>query len=97
MGTMVWSPLAKGMLGGRIRKGQQVDLGRAIIGPRTMEQLDDLLAASTSRSPTRSSTGSMRSSRPAPMLAHPTSLTTYHRPSGSTRLRRRPIEERSAA
>jgi aryl-alcohol dehydrogenase-like predicted oxidoreductase len=90
MGAMVWSPLAKGMLTGRIRKGQQTDLRRAaiftsfnderrldvveqiiplteeaglpmthlamafaiahpgvtsaIIGPRTMEQLDDLLA-----------------------------------------------------
>ena len=90
MGTLVWSPLAKGMLTGRIRKGQQTDLRRAtvftsfsdearldaveriipvaaqaglrmthlamafaiahpgvtsaIIGPRTMEQLDDLLA-----------------------------------------------------
>jgi aryl-alcohol dehydrogenase-like predicted oxidoreductase len=91
MGTLVWSPLAKGMLTGRIRKGQQTDLRRAtiftsfsderrldaveqvialadeaglpmthlamafviahpgvtsaIIGPRTMEQLDDLLAS----------------------------------------------------
>ena len=90
MGILVWSPLAKGMLTGRIRKGQQTDLHRAeilssfsderrldaveqivllaekaglpmthlamafaiahpgvtsaIIGPRTMEQLDDLLA-----------------------------------------------------
>jgi aryl-alcohol dehydrogenase-like predicted oxidoreductase len=90
MGVLVWSPLAKGMLTGRIRKGQQTDLRRAaiftsfsderrldaveqivplaeelglpmthlamafaiahpgvtsaIIGPRTMEQLDDLLA-----------------------------------------------------
>ncbi len=90
MGTLVWSPLAGGMLTGRIRKGQQTDLRRAhmfkymtderrldaveqiiplaekaglpmthlamafviahpgvtsaIIGPRTMEQLDDLLA-----------------------------------------------------
>ena len=90
MGTLVWSPLAKGMLTGRIRKGQQTDLRRtamlsslsdetrldaveqiipiaeqaglrmthlamafaiahpqvtsAIIGPRTMEHLDDLLA-----------------------------------------------------
>jgi aryl-alcohol dehydrogenase-like predicted oxidoreductase len=90
MGTLVWSPLAKGMLTGRIRKGQQTDLHRAavmtsfsdehrldvveqivplaekaglpmthlamafaiahpgvtsaIIGPRTMEHLDDLLA-----------------------------------------------------
>jgi aryl-alcohol dehydrogenase-like predicted oxidoreductase len=90
MGTLVWSPLAKGMLTGRIRKGQPTDLRRAtmltsfsdearldaveqiipvaekaglpmthlaiafaiahpgvtsaIIGPRTMDQLDDLLA-----------------------------------------------------
>jgi aryl-alcohol dehydrogenase-like predicted oxidoreductase len=90
MGTMVWSPLAQGMLTGRVRKGQQTDLRRAayfrhlsderrldaveqiiplaeeaglpmthlatafaiahpgvtsaIIGPRTMEHLDDLLA-----------------------------------------------------
>ena len=90
MGTLVWSPLAKGMLTGRIRKDQQTDLRRAdmftslrderrldaveqliplaeeaglpmthlaiafaiahpdvtsaIIGPRTLEQLDDLLA-----------------------------------------------------
>jgi aryl-alcohol dehydrogenase-like predicted oxidoreductase len=90
MGIVVWSPLAQGMLTGRIRKGQQTDLRRtrlfrhmtderrldvveqliplaekaglpmthlamafaiahpgvtsALIGPRTMEQLDDLLA-----------------------------------------------------
>jgi aryl-alcohol dehydrogenase-like predicted oxidoreductase len=90
MGVVVWSPLAKGMLTGRIRKGQQTDLRRAAIftsfsderrldvverivplaeqaglrmthlamafavahpgvtsaltGPRTMGQLDDLLA-----------------------------------------------------
>jgi aryl-alcohol dehydrogenase-like predicted oxidoreductase len=90
MGVLVWSPLAGGLLTGRIRKGQQTDLRRAnyfkhmsnerridaveklipvaeeagiklthmamafaaghpgvtsaIIGPRTMEQLDDLLA-----------------------------------------------------
>jgi len=90
MGVVVWSPLAKGMLTGRIRKGQQTDLHRAamftsfsdehrldvieqvvalaehaglrmthlamafaiahpgvtsaLIGPRTMEHLDDLLA-----------------------------------------------------
>ena len=90
MGTLVWSPLAKGMLTGRLRKDQQTDLRRAailtsfsderrldaveqiiplakeaglpmthlamaftiahpgvtsaIIGPRTMEQFDDLLA-----------------------------------------------------
>ncbi|HEY5225064.1 MAG TPA: aldo/keto reductase [Microbacteriaceae bacterium] len=90
MGILVWSPLAGGMLTGRIRKGQETDLRRArmfahmtnetridtveriipvaeqagiklthlamafaiahpgvtsaIAGPRTMEQLDDLLA-----------------------------------------------------
>jgi aryl-alcohol dehydrogenase-like predicted oxidoreductase len=90
MGTLVWSPLAQGLLTGRIRKGQPTDLRRAnyfkhmsderridtveeiipvaekagiklthlamafaishpgvtsaIAGPRTMEQLDDLLA-----------------------------------------------------
>jgi aryl-alcohol dehydrogenase-like predicted oxidoreductase len=91
MGVMVWSPMAQGLLTGRVRKGQQTDLRRtamfshmrderrldtveeiipladkaglpmthlamafavahpgvtsAIIGPRTMEQLDDLLAS----------------------------------------------------
>jgi aryl-alcohol dehydrogenase-like predicted oxidoreductase len=90
MGTLVWSPLAQGLLTGRVRKNQQTDLRRArifqhlnderridaverlvpvaeqaglpmthlalafaiahpgvtsaIIGPRTLEQLDDLLA-----------------------------------------------------
>jgi aryl-alcohol dehydrogenase-like predicted oxidoreductase len=89
MGTIVWSPLAKGMLTGRIRKGRDTDLRRtfftsfqdeqrldaveavialaaeaglpvthlavafaiahpgvscALLGPRTMAQLDDLLA-----------------------------------------------------
>ena len=90
MGILVWSPLAQGMLTGRVCKGQQTDLRRtalfrhlsderrldaveqiiplaaeaglpmthlamafaiahpgvtsAIIGPRTMEHLDDLLA-----------------------------------------------------
>ena len=90
MGTLVWSPLAQGLLTGRVRKGQQTDLRRtsffrhmsderrldaveqlipladkaglpmthlalafavahpgvtsAIIGPRTMAHLDDLLA-----------------------------------------------------
>ena len=91
MGTIVWSPLAQGLLTGRVRKGQQSDLRRsgqyfshlqderridaveqlipladeaglplthlaiafviahpgvtaALLGPRTMEQLDDLLA-----------------------------------------------------
>jgi aryl-alcohol dehydrogenase-like predicted oxidoreductase len=91
MGTIVWSPLAQGLLTGRVRKGQQSDLRRsgqyfshlsderridvverliplaghaglslthlamafviahpgvtaALLGPRTMEHLDDLLA-----------------------------------------------------
>ena len=90
MGTLVWGPLAQGMLTGRVRKGQQNDLRRAglfkhlnderrleaveqliplaaeagvplthlamafaiahpgvtsaLLGPHTMEQLDDLLA-----------------------------------------------------
>jgi aryl-alcohol dehydrogenase-like predicted oxidoreductase len=90
MGTLVWGPLAQGMLTGRVRKGQQTDLVRAnmmkvmsderridaieqlialadeagmpivhmamafaiahpgvttaLIGPRTMEQLDGLLS-----------------------------------------------------
>lgn len=91
MGTVIWSPLASGMLTGRVRRGQESDLRRtrmfaalrderridaveqfitlaedagiplthlalafviahpgvtaALIGPRTMDQLDDLLAA----------------------------------------------------
>ncbi|WP_199423385.1 aldo/keto reductase [Actinotalea solisilvae] len=91
MGVLVWSPLAKGMLTGRVRRGQETDLRRAgrfssltdahrldaveqlvplaeeaglplthlalafavahpsvtsvLLGPRTMEQLDDLLAS----------------------------------------------------
>lgn len=91
MGTVIWSPLASGMLTGRVRRGQETDLRRtqrfaalrderridavekfiplaehagmslthmalafvtahpgvtaALIGPRTMGQLDDLLAA----------------------------------------------------
>ena len=91
MGTVIWSPLASGMLTGRVRRGQETDLRRtrlfaalrderridaveefislaadagislthlalafviahpgvtaALIGPRTMDQLDDLLAA----------------------------------------------------
>ena len=52
MGTLVWSPLAKGMLTGRIRKGQPTDLRRAAIftsfgdGPRldAVEQIIPLAA-----------------------------------------------------
>lgn len=95
MGTVIWSPLASGMLTGRVRRGQDTDLRRtrlfaalrderridavekfiplaadaglplthlalafviahpgvtsALIGPRTMEQLDDLLSAAEVR------------------------------------------------
>jgi len=95
MGTVIWSPLASGMLTGRVRRGQDSDLRRtrlfaalrderridaveqfiplaadaglslthlalafviahpgvtsALIGPRTMAQLDDLLAAAAVR------------------------------------------------
>ncbi|GAB3631398.1 aldo/keto reductase [Microbacterium shaanxiense] len=95
MGTVIWSPLASGMLTGRVRRGQDSDLRRtrlfaalrderridaveqfiplaadaglslthlalafviahpgvtsALIGPRTMAQLDDLLAAAEVR------------------------------------------------
>ncbi|MCS3842383.1 aldo/keto reductase [Microbacterium sp. AK031] len=95
MGTVIWSPLASGMLTGRVRRGQETDLRRtrlfaalrderridavekfiplaaeaelplthmalafviahpgvtsALIGPRTMDQLDDLLAAADVR------------------------------------------------
>ena len=144
MGTLVWSPLAKGMLTGRIRRDQATDLRRAalftsfrdesrlnavekliplaaeaglpmthlaiafviahpgvtsaIIGPRTMEQLDDLLAGvDVSAHATRSSTGSTRSCRPAPTSARPTQSAylppALLRPS----LRRRPAGERAAA
>ncbi|MGV2983534.1 aldo/keto reductase [Microbacterium sp. AGC85] len=97
MGTVIWSPLASGMLTGRVRRGQDSDLRRtrlfaalrderridaveqfiplaadaglslthlalafviahpgvtsALIGPRTMAQLDDLLAAAEVRLP----------------------------------------------
>ncbi len=95
MGTIVWSPLAQGMLTGRVRRGQQTDLRRAaifshlsdearivaverlipvadeagiklthlamafaiahpgvtsaLLGPRTMDQLEDLLAGAEVR------------------------------------------------
>jgi aryl-alcohol dehydrogenase-like predicted oxidoreductase len=143
MGTLVWSPLAKGMLTGRIRKGQESDLRRtqifssfsdeqrldaveqiiplateaglpmthlamaftiahpgvtsAIIGPRTHEQLDDLLAsvdvnlsdATLDRIdaivPPGTDVGAPdQSAYLPPALVQP-------------RLRRRPVEERSAA
>jgi aryl-alcohol dehydrogenase-like predicted oxidoreductase len=40
MGTLVWSPLAKGILTGRVRRGQQTDLRRAA-HPAVAEQFSD--------------------------------------------------------
>jgi aryl-alcohol dehydrogenase-like predicted oxidoreductase len=68
----------------------------AIIGPRPMQQLDDLLAAASVTSTTRSSTGSTRSPHPEPTRA-PTTWPTYRPPSRAWGLRRRPVPERSAA
>ncbi|MBM9509131.1 aldo/keto reductase [Actinacidiphila acididurans] len=143
MGTLVWSPLAKGMLTGRVRKGQRTDLRRApllqqfsnehrldaverliplaqeaglplthlamaftiahpgvtsaIIGPRTMDHLADLLAGlDVTLSdeildrideivPPGTDIGTLDGSAYLPPpLHHPT-------------LRRRPAEERAAA
>jgi aryl-alcohol dehydrogenase-like predicted oxidoreductase len=143
MGTLVWSPLAKGMLTGRIRRGQETDLRRAaiftsfsderrldaveeiiplareadlpmthlamafatthpavtsaIIGPRTMDQLDDLLASADvtltdeildridAIVPPGTDVGTPdQTAYLPPAIQHPS-------------LRRRPIEERAAA
>lgn len=142
MGTLVWSPLAQGMLTGRVRKGVQTDLRRAaifshlhderrldaveqliplaeeaglpmthmamafaiahpgvtsaIIGPRTMQQLDDLLASvDVSLSdelldkidaivPPGTDVGTLDMAYAPPALTH-------------TTLRRRPLGDRSAA
>lgn len=142
MGTLIWSPLASGMLTGRVRRGQDSDLRRtrlfaalrderridaveeliplaeeaglplthlalafviahpgvtsALIGPRTMEQLDDLLAAADvtlsdetldridAIVPPGTGVGRMDQEHNTPPIEIPT-------------LRRRPIAERSAA
>ena len=142
MGTIVWSPLAQGMLTGRVRRGQQTDLRRAarfthlsderridvveqlipvaeeaglslthlamafavahpgvtsaIIGPRTMEQLDDLLAGSDvaltdevldridAIVPPGTDVGQLDMVYAPPAIQH-------------AKLRRRPAEERSAS
>jgi aryl-alcohol dehydrogenase-like predicted oxidoreductase len=143
MGTIVWSPLAQGLLTGRVRKGQQSALTRsgdyfahlsderridaveqllpvaqesglslthmaiafavahpgvtaALLGPRTMEQLDDLLAgADTELSdeildridaivPPGTDIGRLQ------MAYNPPAITDPH-------LRRRPAGERTAA
>ncbi|WP_152353259.1 aldo/keto reductase [Brachybacterium subflavum] len=49
MGTIIWSPLASGMLTGRVRRGQQSDLRRtqmfaALRDPRRIDAVEDLLA-----------------------------------------------------
>ena len=142
MGILVWSPLAQGLLTGRIRKGQPTDLRRttrfrhlsderrldaveqiiplaekaglpmthlamafaiahpgvtsAIIGPRTMEQLDDLLAsvgvtltdeildAIDAIVPPGTDVGRLDMAYQPPAIANPD-------------LRRRPVAERAAA
>jgi len=142
MGTLVWSPLAKGMLTGRIRKGEQTDLRRAaiftsfsdeprldavekliplaeevglpmthlamafaiahpgvtsaIIGPRTMEQLDDLLAGIDV---TLTDEILDRIDEIVPPGTDVGTLDMAYRPPAILRpgLRRRPVSERAAA
>jgi aryl-alcohol dehydrogenase-like predicted oxidoreductase len=143
MGTIVWSPLAQGLLTGRVRKGQQSDLRRsgqyfshlsderridvveelipladeaglslthmamafaiahpgvtaALLGPRTMEQLDDLLAGAEvvlgdeildridEIVPPGTDVGQLDMAYSPPAIVTPT-------------LRRRPVAERNAA
>ncbi len=142
MGTIVWSPLAQGLLTGRVRRGEQTDLRRAsrfrhlsdarridvveqllpvaqdaglslthlamafviahpgvtsaILGPRTMEQLDDLLAGAEVRLsddvldaidaivPPGTDVGRLDMAYDPPAI-------------GSVALRRRPLADRSAA
>ena len=142
MGIVVWSPLAMGMLTGRVRKGQQTDLRRtalfkhmsderrldvveqvipvaekaslpmthlamafaiahpgvtsALIGPRTMEQLDDLLA---SVDVTLSEEILDQLDEIVPPGTDVGTLDMAYRPPAIQRpaLRRRPVSERSAA
>jgi aryl-alcohol dehydrogenase-like predicted oxidoreductase len=142
MGVLVWSPLAGGLLTGRIRKGQQTDLRRvklfkhmsnqrridvveelipvaeeagiklthlamafaiahpgvtsAIIGPRTMDQLDDLLAGAR-----LALTDDILDKIDA-IVAPGTDVSpldmAYNPPAIlNTQLRRRPVRDRSAA
>ena len=142
MGTLVWGPLAQGMLTGRIRKGRQTDLRRAnmfrhitderrldaveqiiplaeeaglpmthlamafaiahpsvtsaIIGPRTMEQLDDLLA---SADVSLSDEILDRIDEIVPAGTDVGTLDMAYAPPAIERasLRRRPVDERGAA
>jgi aryl-alcohol dehydrogenase-like predicted oxidoreductase len=142
MGTLVWSPLAQGMLTGRVRKGAGTDLRRAayfthlsderrldaveqivplaekaglpmthlamafaiahpgvtsaIIGPRTMEQLDDLLAGVDV---SLSDEILDRIDEIVPPGTDVGELDMAYRPPAIQRpnLRRRPVDERAAA
>jgi aryl-alcohol dehydrogenase-like predicted oxidoreductase len=142
MGTLVWSPLAMGLLTGRVRKGQQSDLRRAtrfrhlsderrldavekiipladeaglsmthlamsfaiahpavtsaLIGPRTMEQLDDLLAGVDV---TLTDEILDRIDEIVPPGTDVGTLDMAYRPPAlqDPRLRRRPVSERKAA
>jgi aryl-alcohol dehydrogenase-like predicted oxidoreductase len=142
MGTLVWSPLAQGMLTGRVRKGQQIELRRvarfrhisderridaveqivsvaegaglpmthlamafaiahpgvtsAIIGPRTMEHLDDVLAGANV---TLTDEILDRIDEIVPPGTNVGTLDMAYRPPAIQRLglRRRPAGERAAA
>ncbi|QCR18464.1 aldo/keto reductase [Agrococcus sp. SGAir0287] len=142
MGTVIWSPLASGMLTGRVRRGAQSDLRRtrmfaalrderridaveellmlaeeaglplthlalafvvahpgvtaALIGPRTHEQLDDLLAAASVR---LSDEVLDRIDAIVPPGTGVGRMDQEHRtlPITTPSLRRRPIETRAAA
>lgn len=142
MGTIVWSPLAQGMLTGRVRRGQQTDLRRAavfshlsdearidaveqlipvaeaagvslthlamafaiahpgvtsaLLGPRTMEQLDDLLAGAEVR--LSDSVLDAIDAIVAPGTDTGRLDMAYDPPAvHETALRRRPVDKRSAA
>ena len=57
MGTLVWSPLAKGMLTGRIRKGQETDLRRAGISRASATRAGSMPSSSSCRSRRRRACG----------------------------------------
>ena len=143
MGTLVWSPLAKGMLTGRLRKGQQTDLRRAerfssfsdeqrldkveqliplaegaglpmthlamafaiahpgvtsaIIGPRTHEQLDDLLASVEVKLSDDILDRIDEIVAPGTDIGAPDQSAYLPPAIARSALRRRPIEERSVA
>jgi aryl-alcohol dehydrogenase-like predicted oxidoreductase len=143
IGTLVWSPLAKGMLTGRLRKGQQTDLRRAerfrsfsddqrldkveqiiplaedaglpmthlamafaiahpgvtsaIIGPRTQEQLDDLLASVGVKLPDDILDRIDEIVAPGTDIGAPDESAYLPPAIMRPALRRRPTEERSAA